>query len=43
MIIELRRKPAIVAPGISNLITSSAIARIVSSGAMSSAAAPMLR
>ena len=43
MIIELRRKPAIVAPGISKPMTSSAIARMVSSGAISSAAATMLR
>ena len=32
-----------VAPGISKPTTSSVIARMVSSGAMSSAAAPMLR
>ena len=43
MRIEARRKPAMVAPGIWKPITSSAIARMVASGAISSAAATMLR
>jgi hypothetical protein len=43
MITEFFRKPAIVAPGISKCMTSSATARIVASGSISNAAETMFR